>query len=605
VGGGVFALTDAWADSVTTTILFAIIGLSVVVVTGYAGQLSLCQFALAGFGAWVAGRLVSAAGLPFWLGGVIGVVLTIPAGLLVALPALRTRGVNLAVATLGLSLAVESLIFNNAGLTGGDKGTVVGSPHLFGVDLDPIGHPARYSVLAIMTLAGLGILVSNVRRGRSGRRLLAVRSNERAAASLGVGVYGAKLYAFGLAAGIAAVGGVLIAFRNTYIVLSQFSVLPSIVAVSTAVIGGIGWASGAVVSGLFSGGSVLGKASATLVSTLHDWIPFFPKIAQDTVQRWVPLVAGVSVISVLRSAPNGLAAELAHHFHRPRRATGRARSVEVDTRRRERPSVTLDVRGISVRFGGVHALIDVSFSLESGEVLGVIGPNGAGKTTMLDALTGFVKPWSGTVLVNGESIDGWSPERRARQGVVRSFQSVELFAELTVRENLLVAADRQSPARYFIDLIRPKAQAPTALMMEMISDFGLEDVLDKHPQELSHGTARLVGIARAMVTEPAVLLLDEPASGLDSHERRELQGLITSVARKYNVGVVVIEHDVPLVLETCDRVLVLDFGQAIAVGTPDQVRVDPAVIAAYLGEPEADDEDENPGTDFEGLEVRQ
>jgi ABC-type branched-subunit amino acid transport system ATPase component/branched-subunit amino acid ABC-type transport system permease component len=599
--GGVFLLSASWVEAVTTTVLLAIVVLSIVVVTGFAGQLSLCQFALAGIGAWIAGRLASASGLPFWLAALIGVALTIPAGLIVALPALRTRGVNLAVVTLGLSIAVEGLIFGNPNLTGGVKGTVVSSPVLFGINLDPIGHPARYAVLAVAALTLLGILVTNVRRGRSGRRMLAVRSNERAAASLGVGVYGVKMYAFALGAGIAAVGGILITFANTNIVLSNFTTFNSVSAVQTSVIGGIGLPSGSVVAGLFGDGGLLGQIVTSLISALHGWFSWIPAVSVGTVQQYLPVVAGVSVVLVLRSAPDGIAAQIADRLRRwlPRPAPARDLLPSAGGRARA-PKTTLRIDGLSVRFGGVAALDGVQLSLASGEILGVIGPNGAGKTTLLDAITGFVKPAGGSVMVNDQNIGGWTPERRARAGIVRSFQAVELFGELTVWENMLTAADRQSTSRYLTDLVRPGVQLPSAVMVQAASDFGLQDVLDKHPPELSHGTARLAGIARAMAAEPSVLLLDEPASGLDTRERQELKGLISTLARDRGVAVILVEHDVPLVLETCDRVLVLDFGRTIAAGLPDQVRTDPAVIAAYLGEPEGAAGDQ-PETTVSGL----
>ncbi|WP_322780939.1 ABC transporter permease, partial [Frankia sp. Cas4] len=287
----VWTVPADWVDSLATTLIAAVLVLSVVVVTGYAGQLSLSQWALAGFGAWVAARLVATSGWPFWLAALVGILVAIPAGLVVALPALRTRGVNLAVATLGLALVIQNMILNNGELTGGLDGTNVGSPSVFGIDLDPISYPRRYATLILIMLVLLGLLVANVRRGRTGRRLLAIRSNERAAASIGIGVYGAKLYAFGLAAAIAAIGGILTGFRSPTVVFTQFDVFGSINVVMYAVIGGIGWASGSLAGGTM----IAGGAVAKIVDSLGD------------ISGWLPLIAGAGVILTLFQAPDGVA----------------------------------------------------------------------------------------------------------------------------------------------------------------------------------------------------------------------------------------------------------------------------------------------------------
>jgi sulfate-transporting ATPase len=244
----------------------------------------------------------------------------------------------------------------------------------------------------------------------------------------------------------------------------------------------------------------------------------------------------------------------------------------------------LEVRGISVRFGGVVALDDVSFSVRPGEVFGLIGPNGAGKTTMLDVMTGFTRQTRGTVALDGRAIDGWSPERRARAGMARSWQAVELFEEMSVRENLLVAVDRHDWAHYLIDLLRPGRQAPSELMNQVVGELQLGPYLNQRPSSLSQGASRLVGIARALVTEPSVLLLDEPAAGLDSHESAELGAVIRQVAKQLGIAVLVIEHDVGLLMSICDKIAVLDFGKMIAHGAPEEIRRDPQVVHAYLGE---------------------
>jgi branched-chain amino acid transport system ATP-binding protein len=229
----------------------------------------------------------------------------------------------------------------------------------------------------------------------------------------------------------------------------------------------------------------------------------------------------------------------------------------------------LEARGMTVRFGGVVALVDVDLTVERGAVVGLIGPNGAGKTTLIDAVTGFV-PSSGVVTLDGRPIDTLSPHRRVRAGLVRTFQSGGLFSELTLEENLTVVSRDRSHHR------RQSAE-------ELLDAFGLGDVKHERPTDLSHGRQRLAGLARAMFQDPAVVLLDEPAAGLDSTETEALIEPVKQLAA-HGVGVLLIDHDVDFVARTCTIVSALDFGQVVAHGTPTEVLESDAVRQAYLGD---------------------
>jgi len=240
----------------------------------------------------------------------------------------------------------------------------------------------------------------------------------------------------------------------------------------------------------------------------------------------------------------------------------------------------LRAEGLSVAFGGIRALRLVDLAVGAAEVVGLIGPNGAGKTTFIDAVSGFL-PADGRVILDGNDMQRLTPDKRARRGLVRTFQSAETFAPLTVAEHLLAAAEPGGLGRALLDLVLPRRGAAPDIGW-VLDELGLAAVADRYPDELSYGQRKLLDLARALVTKPRVVLLDEPAAGLDTTETAELADLLRAV-RARGIGVLLVDHDMDLVLEVCDRVYVLDFGQIIASGTPAAIRADAAVIGAYLG----------------------
>jgi branched-chain amino acid transport system ATP-binding protein len=249
----------------------------------------------------------------------------------------------------------------------------------------------------------------------------------------------------------------------------------------------------------------------------------------------------------------------------------------------------LEVDSLTVRYGNVVALDGVSFSVTRGSVTGLIGPNGAGKTTLIDALTNYTRSAAGTVRFDGRSSVGERPHRLARRGLIRTFQSVELFDDLTVEENLAVAGQSPSLLGALASVFIGRRQQRTENVSWALSVAELEDVADRYPSELSHGRRKLVGVARALARRPSLLLLDEPAAGLDTEETLELGRRLRTLPEQ-GVTVLLIDHDMGLVLGVCDHVLVLDFGNLIAAGTAAEIRADPRVIEAYLGSTESSHE---------------
>jgi sulfate-transporting ATPase len=248
------------------------------------------------------------------------------------------------------------------------------------------------------------------------------------------------------------------------------------------------------------------------------------------------------------------------------------------------PPRTLSVRDVVVRFGQVTAVDGVSFSVAPGEIVGLIGPNGAGKTTVIDAITGFVRPTAGSISLDDETIGSRPAYRRVRAGISRSFQSLELFEDSTVRENLRVASDRRELWRYFLDAAAPGRRPLSAAAVSALREFGLQGEIDERVSELPYGHRRLLAVVRAVAVHPSLLLLDEPVAGLGSVEVGELAVTIRRLARKWGMGILVVEHDMAFVMNICDRLVVLDFGKCIAEGTPVEVQANPAVISAYLGD---------------------
>ncbi|MFF2059886.1 ABC transporter permease subunit [Rhodococcus qingshengii] len=569
-----------WASALTVTLGFAIICLSVVLLTGYAGQLSLAQYPIAGFGALVAARLTSDRGLPFLLALVAAVAAAVLLGLLIGALATRIRGMTLAIVTLAAGLALYNLVLNNSALNGGATGVQIDSLSVFGLDITGLFEPQRYGVFAAVCVILVAISLLNIRRGRVGQRMLAVRSNERAASAMGIGVLGVKLYAFAMASGIAALGGVVLAFRNFSVIPSQFTSFLAISIIGVAVIGGVGRVGGGIIGGTLMAGG--------LGSVLFAEVP--------GLEPWLPLVSGLALLLVLLSDPSGLWSMNIDLVNRIRARL--RRRPELDTQgSSKRPGgkisgeaaslkvrgVTLDVRGVSVKFGSVRAVNDVDLTLRPGTIHGLIGPNGAGKTTMIDAITGFVATESGQIILDGEDVSLWSPARRARAGMARSFQSVELFDDLTIRENLCLASNSWTNWRYLTDSWLPGNHDLDDRAEAAAEQFGLEEVLDLVPSQLSLGNRRMASIARAIAGGAPIVLLDEPAAGLSDEETRHLGDLLVSVVRSAGIAILLVEHNVEMVLSVSDQVTVLAGGRLLATGSAEEIRVNEDVKTAYLG----------------------
>ena len=556
-------------EALVNTMIGTLIALSLVVITGFMGQISVVQLTLAGVSGFTISHLAVNAGIAFPIAPLLGAGVALVLGLITAASALRVRGVSLAVVTLAAVVAITNFGFVNTTWGGGQTGSPVPEPRLLGLDLGPragfrgldgnLPSPVFGWVVLAVTVA-LCVLVGLLRRGSLGQRMLAVRSNERAAAAVAIDPRVVKFIAFGISSVIAGLAGALYAYNFSSVSADRFDPFTALSLIAFAYAGGITLISGAVFAGLIS-------TQALFPYALDKWL--------GINGNWFLLFGGAILIVTLIQNPEGVAGAFYRRTHRraavrresPSPAvteppTTRRRPEPEPERDRQRGATVLRVNGLSVAFGGVHAINDVDIEVREGELVGLIGPNGAGKTTLVDAVTGFVR-FTGTVELDGRDVGRMPPYQRARLGLGRTWQSTDLFDDLDVRENLTVADG-------------------TGEVDAKLSLVGLDVAGEAMPGQLSQGQRKLVGIARALASNPRVLCLDEPAAGLDTNESQELGARLRELADR-GQSTLLIDHDMGLVLSICDRVVVLEFGTVIADDAPDVVRRNPNVISAYLG----------------------
>lgn len=556
-----------WRAAVITSLILAVIGLSQVVVTGYAGQVSLAQLTIAGAGAFLVGPITADWGVPFPLAPLLAGVIAAAIGVIVGLPALRVRGLTVAVVTLTMAYTVEAIWFRNDAFVGA-AGIDIPAPEVFGLDLG-IGSGSDYPrvqfgllCLAVLVVVGLGVAL--LRRSQFGTQMLAVRANERSAVASGVDVVRIKLLAFGIGAFIAGLGGCLLAYQQTNVSFQPFTVILGVTFFATVYLAGVTSISGGLLSGLLGTGAV--------------FYLLLDRILGGT--EYYQVIIGIALVVMVLFNPEGVVGPVHAAMTRRRGRAATDRELGSAVAEPDRPpgvppstgeETVLALENVTVRYGGVVAVNDVSISVPSGAIVGLIGPNGAGKTTLIDAISGFVRS-SGVIALGSEDLGGQRSHRRIRAGLGRTFQAIELYDDLSVRENVMVGFSGRGMS----------AHPNESVLEEILTTLGLGDVGEIPAGQLSQGQRQLVSIARALAGRPRVLLLDEPAGGLDSTESAWLGERLERI-RDTGVTILLVEHDMSLVLAICDRIEVLNFGQLLAGGTAAEIRNDPAVAEAYLG----------------------
>jgi sulfate-transporting ATPase len=643
---------------------YFLVAASLVLLTGWVGQISLAQGAFVGIGAFGTALLAKHMPMPFPVGMIAGGVLGGAVAAALGVVALRVRGLYLAVATLIFAWMADAYLFIAPWFASGGNATLnvhsVGTTGTFPFFDFTDRQTFYFVVLAVCSTVLFGLL--NLRDSKTGRAFAAVRGSETAAAALGVNVVRTKLFAFVTAGAIAGIAGNLTLTNQTTVVSDQFSLQVSLLFLAIAVVGGLRSMGGAIAAScVFAGldelffrvpalGRLLQLVSALLLAAVLLAYPgglaALPNTFRNVTRRLRASAFGQRVIvpaearyadakAAVRARLIALVAGEDSPLHRaseavrrvvPRRPVAGGREftsivVPHQDRHEDAPTpaeatetaepaapaakprirrpelndapVALQADNITVRFGGLTAVSEASIEVPRGHIVGLIGPNGAGKTTLFNAVSALNQPTSGTVRLFGEDVTALAAHERAARGLARTFQVIQLFPELTVFDNLMVAThvhNPTGPAAHIVATAKAiRAESAAEETCRRVVDLlGLQEIADRSAAGLPFGTLRRVEFARALVSGAPLVMLDEPASGLDDTETKLFADVLLQARDELDLSVLLIEHDVHMVTSTSDYIYVLDRGQIIASGRPDEITKNPAVIAAYLGEPAAD-----------------
>jgi branched-chain amino acid transport system permease protein len=536
-----------------TTFAIAVFGLSVVL--GLCGQINLAQAAFFGLGAYAVGIGTSDYHVSYWFCLVGGCIIALLAGALLGMSTLRLGGHYLAMVTISFQQIVTLVMINTIWLTHGPDGVSnIGRPALF-------QSAQSYLAFCVGMLALVGYVVWHLSDTRLGRAMRAVRDNELAAGVVGIDVFRTKVSAFALSAVLGGLAGGLFAGGFAYVSPDQFSFAESVVFLTMSLLGGVA--------------SPIGSAIGTgLLILIPEWLRFL-----KSVPGLYLAIYGLSVILIIRYMPDGIWG----FFNL---ATGRWRAKAklrgAGPALRLAPAAVagdnvLEVRGLSKHFGGLKAVDEVDIAVRRGSVHALIGPNGSGKTTTLNVLSGLYKATAGKVVLDGTDVTEMPPHQRAAAGLGRTFQNIRLFRSMTALENVVIGAERPGNA-----LVGHGEDALNERAMSALTFVGLGTRANELISSFSYGHQRLIEIARALAANPTLLLLDEPAAGLNSSEKLELHELLKRIAAQ-GLTILIIDHDMTLVSEAAQHITVLNFGRRIADGESMAVLRHPDVVSAYLG----------------------
>ena len=616
-------------DAMTNAGLYVILALGLNLIVGFAGLLNLGYAGFFAIGAYIYGILASmqihpqwseawvwlerigfvsrisqGGGLPdlvrfqfsFWFMLPVGALLAAGVSLLVGVPTLRLKGDYLAIVTLAFGEIIPVIIRNTPTITGGPAGlTGVRTPSIFGITFgyDPL--PYYYLVLFEVVLAIF--IVTRLKYSRIGRAWRALRDDELAAGCFGIDHVYFKLLAFGMGSAFAATAGTTLVSKLTTAIPEMFRLPVSIGVLVMVILGGIGSIPGTVI-----GAIILSILQSVFLQEMSEWVQTLGRLINNTwlanlqLVHMIDLIYGIILVLMMLYRRQGLIPESL------RLTALRPEELKVEPKREHKIELRfhqlnsadtkcqlLTIEGLTKRFGGIVAVDGVNLTVHPNEILSVIGPNGSGKTTLFNLITGVVSPDQGRIVFDGMDITGWPSHRIAACGIARTFQTLHLFQNMTVLENLLVAQHSHLRTSVVGAILKPprvlvEEHAATEWAKEILAIFGnrLLPRANHVASSLSYANRRRLEIARALATRPKLLLLDEPTAGMNPAETYELVEQIRNL-RNLGLSVILIEHKLQVVMNVSERVVVLDYGRKIAEGTPEAVRQDENVITAYLG----------------------
>jgi branched-chain amino acid transport system permease protein len=574
-----------WMNLVNLAISFSVACLGLNIVLGYAGQLSLAQASFWGVGAYTSALLTVNLGVPVWLSLVAAFLVAALFGVMLGIPTLKLSGHYLAMTTIGFGIILQLILINAIWLTGGSDGIPkIPSPAIGSYELK---DPSSFFYVAAVALILLTWASMRLKNSRVGRAFLAIQGNEMAAETTGVDSTLYKVMAFALSAGYGGLGGWLFAHSGShYISPDTFSFDQSVMFLAMAVLGGNGSAVG----------SIVGASLLTLVPEVLRFL-----------KDYYMMVYSAGIVAVMIFMPGGIAS-LVRGLRLSQRLRDWWQSGSTATRQVAAATAVgdpaaflktltagnpggngnlLTVKGLAKHFGGLKAVDGVDMEVRRGEIHALIGPNGSGKTTIINMLSGLYVPTAGQICLEGVNTTGRRPHEITAQGVARTFQNIRLFGDLTVLDNVMIGQHNRTRSGLAASVLQPASQQAEEAAMRQKALAALEFVGMRgrefaEAKSLPYGRQRVLELARALVSDPKLLLLDEPAAGLNAAETEALLDLLFQI-RDHGITILLVEHDMSLVMNVSDQITVLNFGKKIAEGDADAIQKNQEVIDAYLG----------------------